>query len=103
MELASREVGHLVAEDFLEKSVRGAFETFETFEAFEAFEAFEVRRDADEAPVRIAAAEASRQARAPLDAALGFEVGTSQRWSQRSRDWRQGSGSSAPNRAFMDR
>ena len=29
VELAGREVGHLVAEDFLEKSVGGAFETFE--------------------------------------------------------------------------
>jgi hypothetical protein len=63
VELAGREVGHLVAEDFLEKSVGGGFETFE------------IRRDADEALVRIAPAEASRQARAPLDAAFGFEVG----------------------------
>jgi len=59
VELAGREVCHLVAEDFLEKSVGSGFE---------------MRRDADEASVRIAAAEAPGQARAPLDAALGFEV-----------------------------
>jgi hypothetical protein len=60
MELAGREVGHLVAEDFQEESVGGGFE---------------MRRDADEAPVGIAAAEAPGQAGAPLDAALPFEVG----------------------------
>jgi hypothetical protein len=49
-----------VAEDFLEESVGSGFE---------------IRRDADEALVGIAAAEATGQARAPLDAALGFEVG----------------------------
>jgi hypothetical protein len=38
VELAGREVGHFVAEDFLEKSVGGGF-------------SFEVRRDADEALV----------------------------------------------------
>jgi hypothetical protein len=63
MELAGREVGHLVAEDFQEESVGGGFE------------AYEMSRDADEAPVGIAAAEAPGQAGAPLDAALPFEVG----------------------------
>jgi len=60
VELAGREVGHLVAEDFLEEPVGGGFE---------------VRGDADEASVGIAAAEASGEARAPLDAAFGLEVG----------------------------
>ena len=60
MKLAGREVGHLVAEDFLEKSVGGGF--------------FEVRRDADEALVGIAAAEASGQARRDLDSGLGGEA-----------------------------
>jgi hypothetical protein len=59
VELAGGEVGHLVAEDFLEKSVGGAFE---------------MRREADEAAVGIAAAEAPREARAPLDATLGVEL-----------------------------
>jgi hypothetical protein len=49
-----------MAEDFLEKSIRSAFE---------------MGGDADEPPIRIAPAEASRQARAPLDAAPRFEVG----------------------------
>jgi hypothetical protein len=61
VELAGREVGHLVAEDFREKCIGGGF--------------FEVRRDADEALVRIAPTEAPRQAWAPLDAASGIEVG----------------------------
>jgi hypothetical protein len=60
MELAGREVGHLVAEDFLEESVGGGFE---------------MSRDPNEAEVGVAAAEAPRQARAPLDAALRVEVG----------------------------
>jgi hypothetical protein len=74
VELVRREVGHLVAEDFQEESIGGGFETYKG------------SRDADEAAVGIAAAEAPRQARAPLDAALRFEMGTSQRWSQWSRD-----------------
>jgi hypothetical protein len=44
VELAGREVGHLVAEDFLEKSVGGGFQ---------------IRGDPDQASVGIAAAEAS--------------------------------------------
>ncbi len=59
MELARREVRHLVAEDFLEECVGGGLE---------------VGGNADEALVRIAAAEASGQARASLDAALGIEL-----------------------------
>jgi hypothetical protein len=59
VELAGREVGHFVAEDFLEKSVGGGFE---------------VRGDADKALVGIAAAEAPRQARRDLDSGLGGEV-----------------------------
>ena len=62
VELAGGEVGHFVAEDFLEKFVGGGFE------------AYEGRRDADEALVRVAAAKASGQARAPLDAAFRSEV-----------------------------
>jgi hypothetical protein len=60
VELAGGEVGHLVAENFLEKSLGGALE---------------MRRETDEAAVGITAAEASRQARAPLDTALHFEMG----------------------------
>jgi hypothetical protein len=59
VELAGGEVGHLVAENLLEKSVGGTFE---------------MRRETDEAAVGIAAAEASREARAPLDATLGVEL-----------------------------
>jgi hypothetical protein len=60
VELAGREVGHLVSEDFLEESVGGGFE---------------MSGYADEAAVGVAAAEASGQARAPLDSAHDIEVG----------------------------
>jgi hypothetical protein len=60
VELSHGEVRHLVAEDFLEEAVGGGLE---------------VGGDADEAAVGIAAAEAPRQARAPLDAASRFEIG----------------------------
>jgi len=52
----------------------------------------ETRRDADEALVRIAPAEAPRQARAPLDAAFGFEVGGHPRGGASGREILEGDG-----------
>jgi hypothetical protein len=60
VELADREVRHLVAEDLAQESVRGPLE---------------VGGDANEPSVRIAAAERRRETRAPLDAAPRVEVG----------------------------
>jgi hypothetical protein len=60
VELADREMGHLVAEHFPEeRSAR----------------TLQMRRDANEVLLGIAPGEASGEPRAPLDATRGFEVG----------------------------
>jgi hypothetical protein len=61
VELADREMSHLVAEDFLENCVGGGFQ---------------VGGDADKALVRVAAAKASGQATGDLDSRFGGEAGS---------------------------